>query len=149
MNKLVEKKNLVNLIAAISTLVAFAGSFAALTLWAFFAPYVVLTFLGFVVLTILYFLNSKKTFREYREALIFGIVLLNSAYLFFFGNVFFDAIVNLGNSATGLEVFKNIVIILTQGTFLICLAAVLVLEISFEIIRNIKLNKEDSIDFND
>lgn len=149
MNKLVAKKNLVNFIAAISTVVAFAGSFAALTFWAFFAPYIVATFLGFTILAILYFINSKKSFREYREAIIFGIVLLNSAYLFFFGNVFFDAIINLGNSAIGLEVFKNIVIILTQGAFLICIIAVLALEIAYEIIRNLKLNKEDSIDFND
>ena len=149
MNKLVAKKNFINFIAAISTVVAFAGSFAALTFWAFFAPYIVATFLGFTILAILYFINSKKTFREYREAIIFGIVLLNSAYLFFFGNVFFDAIINLGNSATGLDIFKNIVIILTQGAFLICVIAVLVLEIAFEIIRNLKLNKEDSIDFND
>ena len=149
MNKLVAKKNFINFIAAISTVVAFAGSFAALTFWAFFAPYIVATFLGFTILAILYFINSKQTFREYREAIIFGIVLLNSAYLFFFGNVFFDAIINLGNSATGLDIFKNIVIILTQGAFLICVIAVLVLEIAFEIIRNLKLNKEDSIDFND
>lgn len=149
MIKLVAKKNFINFIAAISTVVAFAGSFAALTFWAFFAPYIVATFLGFTILAILYFINSKKTFREYREAIIFGIVLLNSAYLFFFGNVFFDAIINLGNSATGLDIFKNIVIIVTQGTFLICVIAVLVLEIAFEIIRNLKLNKEDSIDFND
>lgn len=149
MDKLVAKKNLINFIAAISTLVAFAGSFAALTFWAFFAPYVVVTFLGFTILTILYFINSKKTFREYREAIIFGIALLNSAYLFFFGNVFFDAIANLGNSANGLEVFKNIVVILTQGAFLVCVIVVLILEITYEIIRNLKLNKEDSIDFND
>lgn len=149
MNKLVAKKNFINFIAAISTVVAFAGSFAALTFWAFFAPYIVATFLGFTILAILYFINSKKPFREYREAIIFGIVLLNSAYLFFFGNVFFDAIINLGNSATGLDIFKNIVITLTQGAFLICVIAVLVLEIAFEIIRNLKLNKEDSIDFND
>ncbi len=149
MNKLVIKKNLINFIAAISTLVAFAGSFAALTFWAFFAPYAVLTFLGFTVLTILYFLNSRTTFREYREALIFGIVLLNSAYLFFFGNVFFDAFINLGNNPSGLDIFRNIVIIITQGAFLICVVAVLALEIAYEIIRNYKLNKEDSIDFND
>ena len=149
MNKLVIKKNLINFIAAISTLVAFAGSFAALTFWAFFAPYAVLTFLGFTVLTILYFLNSRTTFREYREALIFGIVLLNSAYLFFFGNVFFDAFINLGNNPSGLDIFRNIVIIITQGAFLICVVAVLALEITYEIIRNYKLNKEDSIDFSD
>lgn len=149
MNKLVIKKNLINFIAAISTLIAFAGSFAALTFWAFFAPYAVLTFLGFTVLTILYFLNSRTTFREYREALIFGIVLLNSAYLFFFGNVFFDAFINLGNNPSGLDIFRNIVIIITQGAFLICVVAVLALEIAYEIIRNYKLNKEDSIDFND
>ena len=149
MNKLVIKKNLINFIAAISTVVAFAGSFAALTFWAFFAPYVVVTFLGFAILTTLYFLNSKNTFREYREAIIFGIVLIDSAYLFFFGNVFFDAFVNLGNSSSGLDVFKNIIIILTQGVFLICVIAVLVLEIAFEITRNLRLNKEDSIDYND
>lgn len=149
MNKLVIKKNLISFIAAISTLVAFAGSFAALTFWAFFAPYAVLTFLGFTLLTILYFLNSRTTFREYREALIFGIVLLNSAYLFFFGNVFFDAFINLGNNPSGLDIFRNIVIVITQGAFLICVVAVLVLEIAYEIIRNYKLNKEDSIDFND
>lgn len=149
MNKLVIKKNSINFIAAISTLIAFAGSFAALTFWAFFAPYAVLTFLGFTVLTILYFLNSRTTFREYREALIFGIVLLNSAYLFFFGNVFFDAFINLGNNPSGLDIFRNIVIIITQGAFLICVVAVLALEIAYEIIRNYKLNKEDSIDFND
>ena len=149
MEKLVAKKNLINFMAAISTVVAFAGSFAALTFWAFFAPYVIATFLGFTILATLYFLNSKKSFSEYREAIVFGIVLIDSAYLFFFGNVFFDAIAKIGDSVSGLEVFKNIVIILTQGVFLLFVAAVLVLEITYEIIRNYKLNKEDSIDFND
>ena len=98
MEKLVAKKNLINFMAAISTVVAFAGSFAALTFWAFFAPYVIATFLGFTILATLYFLNSKKSFSEYREAIVFGIVLIDSAYLFFFGNVFFDAIVKIGDS---------------------------------------------------
>ena len=149
MNKLVTYKNRINLISGITTVVAFLGSFAALTFWAFFPPYAIATFLGFAILTTLYILNSKSAFREYREACLFGIVLLNSAYLFFFGNVFFDAIINLGTCETGLDVFKNIIIILTQGAFLIIALSVLVFEITYEITRNIKLNKEDSIDFND
>ena len=149
MNKLVKYKNQLNLISAISTIVAFLGSFAALTFWAFFPPYAIATFLGFSVLTTLYILNSKKAFREYREAIVFGIVLLNSAYLFFFGNVFFDAIANLGSCETGLDIFKNIIIIITQGIFLLAVLTVLVFEIVYEITRNIQLNKEDSIDFND
>lgn len=149
MNKLVTYKNRINLISAISTAVAFVGSFAALTFWAFFPPYAIATFLGFGILTTLYLLNSKKAFREYREAIVFGIVLLNSAYLFFFGNVFFDAFTNLGNCESGLDVFKNIIIIITQGVFLMVALTVLVIEIVYEIVRNIKLNKEDSIDFND
>ena len=84
MNKLVTYKNRINLISGITTIVAFVGSFAALTFWAFFPPYAISTFLGFAILTTLYILNSKNAFREYREACLFGIVLLNSAYLFFF-----------------------------------------------------------------